>query len=127
MFATLEATQRVSCAGLTRASMRWCGWRRSYVGPPLLKQDHGLPGHGASRRPGNDRGKDSRVRNDGSGGRLKPATQSSVGVLGPEQRDRGPHQDVEIEQHRPVLDVVEVVLDAALHLLGTGEVAAPAV
>src|ERR1051325_2873008 len=57
----------------------------------------------------------------------QPAMQSSVRVLGPEQRDRGPHQDVEVEQHRPVLDVVEVVLDAVLHLLGAGELAAPAV
>ena len=42
---------------------------------------------------------------------------SSVGVLGLEQRERRHRQDVEVEQHRPVLDVVEVVLDAALDLL----------
>jgi hypothetical protein len=33
------------------------------------------------------------------------------------ERERRLRQDVEVEQHRPVLDVVEIVLDALLDLL----------
>ena len=44
-----------------------------------------------------------------------------------EQRERRLEQDVEVEQHRPVVDVVEVVLDALLDLLGGVGLAAPAV
>src|SRR5262249_7500839 len=43
------------------------------------------------------------------------------------QRDRRPGQDVEIEQHRPVLDVVQIELDALLDLLVGLALAAPSV
>ena len=47
-------------------------------------------------------------------------------VLG-QQRQRRLQQNVEVEQHRPVLDVVEVELDALLDLLFIVDLAAPAV
>src|SRR3954470_409431 len=50
----------------------------------------------------------------------------SVFVLG-QQRDRRLQQNHEIEQHRPVLDVIEVKLDAFLDLLFVVDLAAPAV
>ena len=43
------------------------------------------------------------------------------------QRQRRLQQDEEVEQHRPVLDVVEVELDALLDLLLAVDLAAPAV
>src|ERR1051325_2116696 len=59
--------------------------------------------------------------------RTAPAT-GSVRVLVPrQQRDRRFQQDVEVEQHRPVLDVIEVELDALLDLLFIVDLAAPAV
>src|SRR4051812_5640250 len=43
---------------------------------------------------------------------------NSVRVLVPrQQRDRRFEQNVEVEQHRPVLDIVQVELDALLDLL----------
>ena len=58
--------------------------------------------------------------------RWRRARSIGVLVLG-HQRERRLEQDVEVEQHRPVLDVVEIVLDAALDLvLGVG-LAAPAI
>src|SRR6202043_2733283 len=51
-----------------------------------------------------------------------------VGVLVPgHQSHRRLEQNVEIEQHRPVLDVVEVELDALLDFLLAVDLAAPAV
>ena len=44
-----------------------------------------------------------------------------------EQRERRAHEDVEVEQDRPVLDVVEVVLDAPADLFRRVGLAAPAV
>ena len=43
------------------------------------------------------------------------------------QADRRHHEDVEVEEHRPVLDVEEVVLDAPRDLLVGVGLAAPAV
>ena len=43
----LNATKAVSCAGLTRASMRRRNRSQLYVRLPALNQGHGLPGHGA--------------------------------------------------------------------------------
>ena len=72
----LNATKAVSCAGLTRASMRRRNRSQLYVRLPALNQGHGLPGHGAEpvigprlartrwRRPGNDSGES---RADGAG------------------------------------------------------------
>src|SRR5512135_3851488 len=51
----------------------------------------------------------------------------SIGVLGLEQREGRAQYDVEIEQQRPVFDVVEVVLDALLDLLVRIRLAPPAV
>src|ERR1044072_8998135 len=50
-----------------------------------------------------------------------------VRILGLQQRERRHRQDVEVEQQRPVLDVVEIVLDARLDLLLAVGLAAPAV
>src|SRR5215217_7496078 len=50
----------------------------------------------------------------------------SVLVLG-HQRQRRLEQNVEIEQHRPILDVIEIELDALLDLLVGVDFAAPAV
>src|SRR3954470_24469993 len=50
-----------------------------------------------------------------------------VSVPGPGERERRHRQDVEVEQHRPVLDVVKVMLDARLNLLLAVGLAAPAV
>ena len=40
-----------------------------------------------------------------------------ISVLGLEQCEGRRQQDLQVEQHRPVLDVVEIMLDAALELL----------
>src|SRR3954453_3701790 len=59
--------------------------------------------------------------------RTAPA-QNSIRVLVPrQQRDRRFQQDVDVEQHRPVLDVIQVKLDALLDLLFIVDLAAPAV
>src|SRR5580700_3825337 len=50
----------------------------------------------------------------------------SVLVLG-HQGNRRPQENEEVEQHRPVLDVIEVELDALLDLLFVVDLAAPAV
>src|SRR4051794_36955112 len=51
-----------------------------------------------------------------------------VRVLAPrQQRDRRLQQDVDVEQHRPVLDVIEIELDALLDLLFVVDLAAPAI
>src|SRR4051812_18948430 len=53
---------------------------------------------------------------------------NSIRVLVPrQQRDRRFQQDVDVEQHRPVLDVIQVELDALLDLLFIVNLAAPAV
>src|SRR5258708_16922953 len=52
---------------------------------------------------------------------------SSVGILGFQQRQWRFRQDHEVEHERPVLDVIEIVLDALLDLLGRSEFAAPAI
>src|SRR5580700_11068767 len=58
----------------------------------------------------------------------KPAQPASIGILVlRHQRERGLEQDEEIEQHRPVLDVIEVELDALLDFLFAVDFAAPAV
>src|SRR3984885_3186164 len=52
----------------------------------------------------------------------------SIGVLVPgHQRQRRLEKNVEIEQHRPVLDVIEIELDALLDFLLAVDLAAPAV
>src|SRR5262245_8109934 len=51
----------------------------------------------------------------------------SIGVLGLEQRARRAEQDVEVEQHRPVFDVIQVMLDAPLDLLVGISLTTPAV
>src|SRR5580692_687877 len=57
-----------------------------------------------------------------------PGRIALVGVLVPgHQRHRRLEQDHEIEQHRPVLDVVEIELDALLDFLLAVDLAAPAV
>src|SRR5262249_5489270 len=56
---------------------------------------------------------------------VRPA--SSVGFVGFQERERRPRHDVGIEHQRPVLDVVEVMLDAALDRLRVLDLAAPAV
>src|SRR5215468_10432983 len=53
-------------------------------------------------------------------------TSIRVLVLG-QQRQRRLGKDDEIEQHRPVLDVIEIELDALLDLLFIVDLAAPAV
>src|ERR1700756_2267028 len=56
------------------------------------------------------------------------AQERSIRVLAPgHQRNRGLDQNGEVEQHRPVLDVVEVELDTLLDLLFIADPAAPAV
>src|SRR5581483_2179554 len=56
------------------------------------------------------------------------AETSSIRVLVPGQkRDRRLREDHEIEQHRPVLDVVEIEFHALLDLLFIVDLAAPAV
>src|SRR4051812_3669521 len=56
-----------------------------------------------------------------------PATRL-ISVLAPRhQRYRGLEQNVKVEQHRPVLDVIQVELDALLDLLFIVDLAAPAV
>src|SRR5690606_30248671 len=55
------------------------------------------------------------------------ASVTSIGVPRVEQRYGGHRQDVQVEHHRPVLDVVEVVLDPALDLLRCVGFPAPAV
>ena len=50
-----------------------------------------------------------------------------IGVLALEQREGRRGEDVEVENQRPVLDVVEVMLDALLDLLARVGLAAPAV
>src|SRR5580765_4567512 len=50
----------------------------------------------------------------------------SVLVLG-HQRQRRLEQNVEVEQHGPVLDVIEIEFDALLNLLVGVDLAAPAV
>src|SRR6185312_7092358 len=51
-----------------------------------------------------------------------------VSVIAPgHQRQRRLEQDVQIEQHRPVLDIVEIELDALLDFLFAIDLAAPAV
>src|SRR6185295_365478 len=53
---------------------------------------------------------------------------NSIRVLVPrQQRDRRLEQDVDVEQHRPVLDVIQIELDALLDLLFIVDLAAPAV
>src|SRR6185437_6570358 len=57
-----------------------------------------------------------------------PARSELVGVLVlRDQRHRRLEKNVEIEQHRPVLDVIEVELDALLDLFLVVDLAAPAV
>jgi hypothetical protein len=51
----------------------------------------------------------------------------SIGVLRANERKRRLRDDVEVKQNRPVLDVIEVVLDAALNLFLAVGLAAPAV
>src|SRR5262245_50005298 len=58
---------------------------------------------------------------------LFAALQASVGVLDLEQRRRRQRQNVKVEQHRPILDVVEIVLDALLDLLARVRLAAPTI
>src|SRR4051794_3069882 len=59
--------------------------------------------------------------------RTAPGT-NSIRVLAPrQQRDRRFQQDVDVEQHRPVLDVIQIELDALLDLLFIVDFAAPAV
>src|ERR1700719_917616 len=59
------------------------------AGKPHKKRDRGLfTGHGSRRRS------------------------RSIRVLGLDEGERRAQQNVEVEQQRPVLDVVEVVLDA---------------
>src|SRR5258705_10831012 len=59
--------------------------------------------------------------------RTTPA-QNSIRVLVPRQQcDRRLEQDVDVEQHRPVLDVIQIELDALLDLLFIVDLAAPAV
>src|SRR3954452_14261849 len=54
--------------------------------------------------------------------------QDSIRVLVPrQQRDRRFQQDVDVEQHRPVLDVIQIELDALLDFLFIVDLAAPAV
>src|SRR4051812_32402122 len=67
------------------------------------------------------------LRNATNPARTAPA-QNSIRVLVPrQQRDRRLQQDVDVEQHRPVLDVIQVELDALLDLLFIVDFAAPAV
>src|SRR6201988_761798 len=55
-------------------------------------------------------------------------TQDSIRVLVlGQQRQRRLGKDAEIEQHRPVLDVIEIELDALLDLLFIVDLATPAV
>src|SRR3954452_16983067 len=59
--------------------------------------------------------------------RSAPAA-NSIRVLVPrQQRDRRLHQDVYVEQHRPVLDVIKIELAALLDLFFIADPAAPAV
>src|SRR4051812_41481633 len=59
---------------------------------------------------------------------LPAPAQNSIRVLVPrQQRDRRFQQDVDVEQHRPVLDVIQIELDALLDLLFIVDLAAPAV
>src|SRR3954454_14621326 len=67
------------------------------------------------------------LRNATNPARTAPA-QNSIRVLVPrQQRDRRFQQDVDVEQHRPVLDVIQVELDALLDFLFIVNLAAPAV
>src|SRR5687768_10531469 len=52
---------------------------------------------------------------------------ASVGVFGLYQREGGRSEDVEVEEYRPVLYVIEVVLDAALNFFARVGFATPAV
>src|SRR6186713_2768757 len=63
------------------------------------------------------------ARNDGE---VLSTNSVRVLVLG-YQRQRRLEQNVEVEQHRPVLDVIEVELDTLLDLLVGIDLAAPAV
>src|SRR5438270_13193678 len=67
------------------------------------------------------------LRNATNPARTAPA-RNSIRVLAPrQQRDRRFQQDVDVEQHRPVLDVIQVEFDALLDLFFIVDLAAPAV
>src|SRR5882724_6157055 len=63
------------------------------------------------------------LRGNGEGPRTSRSARAvpngalSVSVFSGQQRPRRAHHDVEIEQHRPILNVIKVVLNAALDLL----------
>src|SRR4051794_10177598 len=59
--------------------------------------------------------------------RTAPAQNSIRVLVSRQQRDRRFQQDVDVEQHRPVLDVIQIELDALLDLLFIVDLAAPAV
>src|SRR5262245_44788271 len=54
-------------------------------------------------------------------------TPGLVGVVGTEDRAERLEDDVEVEPHRPVVDVVEIVLDALADLVDRVGLATPAV